>query len=440
MIRAIRLRTEYLKNPIGIDYTRPRLSWNCEGCIRQTAYQVIAEDEYGKQLWDSGKINSSKMVHIPWCGEALDSRAFVTWKVRLWDENDVQGEWSEEVHFELGLLHQTDWKASWITGNYTVNKKKRYPVDCFRKKFTVSHPVRKARIYATACGLYESSLNGEKNGEFVLAPGVTDYKRRVQYQTIDVTKQLMQGENEWTVFLADGWYRGSTGAWGLVNQYGTETKFLGQLEITYEDGSMETIISDESWDWSNDGPIRFADNKDGEIVEAFRVPSYTGKAKCTTHSVIPTASNNVNNKENENFQAKLMISPSGKKILDFGQNFAGYVSFSIDAKDGDKIILRFGEMLDDQGEFTQQNIQLSNKKKTTPLQQVVYTCKEGRNDYKTRFAIFGFQYVELETTLQIKAENFTGIAVYSAFEQTGFFESSNQLLNRLVDATLWYTK
>ena len=79
MIRAIRLRTEYLKNPIGIDYTRPRLSWNCEGCIRQTAYQVIAEDEYGKQLWDSGKINSSKMVHIPWCGEALDSRAFVTW-------------------------------------------------------------------------------------------------------------------------------------------------------------------------------------------------------------------------------------------------------------------------------------------------------------------------------------------------------------------------
>lgn len=212
MIRAIRLRTEYLKNPIGIDYTRPRLSWNCEGCIRQTAYQVIAEDEYGKQLWDSGKINSSKMVHIPWCGEALDSRAFVTWKVRLWDENDVQGEWSEEVHFELGLLHQTDWKASWITGNYTVNKKKRYPVDCFRKKFTVSHPVRKARIYATACGLYESSLNGEKNGEFVLAPGVTDYKRRVQYQTIDVTKQLMQGENEWTVFLADGWYRGSTGA------------------------------------------------------------------------------------------------------------------------------------------------------------------------------------------------------------------------------------
>ena len=440
MIRAIRLRTEYLKNPIGIDYTRPRLSWNCEGCIRQTAYQVIAEDEYGKQLWDSGKINSSKMVHIPWCGEALDSRAFVTWKVRLWDENDVQGEWSEEVHFELGLLHQTDWKASWITGNYTVNKKKRYPVDCFRKKFTVSHPVRKARIYATACGLYESSLNGEKNGEFVLAPGVADYKRRVQYQTIDVTKQLMQGENEWTVFLADGWYRGSTGAWGLVNQYGTETKFLGQLEITYEDGSMETIISDESWDWSNDGPIRFADNKDGEIVEAFRVPSYTGKAKCTTHSVIPTASNNVNNKENENFQAKLMISPSGKKILDFGQNFAGYVSFSIDAKDGDKIILRFGEMLDDQGEFTQQNIQLSNKKKTTPLQQVVYTCKEGRNDYKTRFAIFGFQYVELETTLQIKAENFTGIAVYSAFEQTGFFESSNQLLNRLVDATLWSTK
>ncbi|MBQ6845221.1 MAG: alpha-L-rhamnosidase N-terminal domain-containing protein, partial [Agathobacter sp.] len=274
MMRAIRLRVEYLKNPIGIDYVKPRLSWNCEGGETQTAYQILATDEDGKLLWDSGRVVSSQMIHIPWRGSILDSRDIVNWKVCLWDEEGVQGEWSEPATFELGLLHKEDWKAKWITGNYKVNKKELYPVDCFRKQFTVEKTVKKARIYATACGVYESCLNGEKNGEFVLAPGITDYNKRIQYQTIDVTEQIKQGSNAWTVMLADGWYRGAAGAWGIRNQYGTETKFYGQLEITYEDGYVEVIASDETWEWSNDGPIRLADNKDGEVVEAYREISY----------------------------------------------------------------------------------------------------------------------------------------------------------------------
>ena len=439
-MKAIRLRVEYLKNPIGIDDRKPRLSWNCEGGIKQTAYHILAKDEDGNVLWDSGKVESSQMVHIPWGGNALDSRAIVNWKVCLWDENDETGEWSEPATFELGLLYKEDWKAKWITGNYKVDKKKLYPVDCFRKQFTVEKRVKKARIYATACGVYESSLNGEKTGEFVLAPGITDYKKRVQYQTIDVTKKIKMGQNAWTVLLADGWYRGAAGAWGIRNQYGTETKFYGQLEITYEDGSIEVIASDETWKWSNDGPLRLADNKDGEVIEAYRRISYAGKAKLTSYHVVPTASNNVINTEHEIFVPKLIISPKGKKILDFGQNFAGYVSFSINAELGDKIILRFGEMLLADGEFTQRNFQLKTKKKTTPLQRVEYTCKEGKNTYKSRFSIFGFRYVEVETELEIKAEDFKGIAVYSDFEQTGWFDSSNALLNKLVDCTLWSTK
>jgi len=439
-MKAIRLRVEYLKNPIGIDFIKPRLSWNCEGGVTQRAYRIVATDENGTVLWDSGKIESAQMVHISWGGKALDSRTIVKWKVCLWDEEDVQSEWSDEAHFELGLLHEIDWKAKWITGNYKVNKNEHYPVDCFRKQFVVDKTVKKARVYATACGVYESCLNGEKNGEFVLAPGITDYNKRIQYQTIDVTKQIKQGENAWTVMLADGWYRGAAGAWGIRNQYGTETKFYGQLEITYEDGTIDVIASDATWEWSNDGPLRMADNKDGEVVEAYRMPFYAGRAKLTTHSVVPTASNNVENRENENFKPNLITSPSGKKILDFGQNFAGYISFSVNAKKGDRIILRFGEMLTAEGEFTQRNFQLVSKKKTTPLQCVDYTCKEGWNEYKTRFSIFGFQYVEVETDLEVKAEDFTGIAVYSAFEQTGWFDSSNPLLNQLVHATMWSTK
>lgn len=144
--------------------------------------------------------------------------------------------------------------------------------------------------------------------------------------------------------------------------------------------------------------------------------------------------------EHETFKASVIKTPSGKTVLDFGQNIAGYVEFKITAKAGHKIKLHFGEMLDSSGEFTQKNIQCSNKKKTTPLQQVIYTCKDGINEYKTRFAIFGFQYVLVETDTEIKPEDYTAIAVYSDLEDTLKFDSSNELLNKFVECTRWSTK
>ena len=176
-----------------------------------------------------------------------------------------------------------------------------------------------------------------------------------------MTALLNNGENVLIAQLADGWYRGSCGAWGINCQYGKETKLLMQLEIAYTDGTAETIGTDGTWDWSNDGPIRFADNKDGEIVEAFRVPSYGGKAKVTSHKVVPSASNNVPVTEHETFRPVLSIAPNGKKLLDFGQNIAGYVSFTVIAKQGQRMLWRFGEMLSDDGNLTLKNIQLSNQ-------------------------------------------------------------------------------
>ena len=108
-MKAIRLRVEYLKNPIGIDIVKPRLSWNCEDGIKQTAYQIVASDESGRKIWNTGKVNSNQMVHIQWTGPVLKSRDKVNWKVCLWDEKNVQGEWSEESSFEIGLLDKEDW-------------------------------------------------------------------------------------------------------------------------------------------------------------------------------------------------------------------------------------------------------------------------------------------------------------------------------------------
>lgn len=433
-MNAIRLKTEHLITPIGVDFTAPRLSWNCDGGVKQTAYQIIAADEARNPLWDSGKVETDSM-EVSRGGPAVTPKTKVLWKVRLWDENGNSGDWAEAT-FETGIDH---WEARWITGNYRVHRKKRYPVDCFRKKFSLSR-AKKARLYITACGLYEARLNGERVGSFILAPGITDYRKRVQYQTYDVTALLQGGENTLTVQLADGWYRGSCGAWGLKNQYGTETKLLAQLEITHIDGSVETLCSDESWDWSNDGPIRFADNKDGEVFDARMAPSYAGKAKVTSHSVTPSASNNVPVTERERLKPVCITTPSGKTVLDFGQNIAGYAEFVVTAHAGQTIKLRFGELLDENGEFTQKNIQCANKHITTPLQQVIYTCKEGENHYKTSFAIFGFQYVLVETEVPVSAGDFTAIAVYSDMERTGFFESSNPLLDKLVENTVWSAK
>ena len=312
-------------------------------------------------------------------------------------------------------------------------------MDCFRKTFAAAG-VQKARLYITACGLYEARLNGVRVGDAVLAPDITDYRKRVQYQTYDVTALVREGENELTVQLADGWYRGSTGAWGIRNQYGTVTKLLAQLELTRADGGVQTVCTDRSWDWSDDGPIRFADNKDGEVVDACRTPSYCHKARVTRHPVVPTASDNVPVTEHERLKAKRIITPAGKTVLDFGQNIAGYAAFSLEARAGQSIRLRFGELLDGEGEFTQKNIQLSRKNFTTPLQQVCYTCREGRNEYRTTFAIFGFRYILVETDVPFSAEDFTAIAIYSDLERTGWFESSNRLLNKFVENTVWSAK
>ena len=168
-MKAINLMTEHLINPIGIDFQHPVLMWNCESGKEQSAYRIVARSE-GKTVWDSGKVLSADM-YVPY-PDKLASRQRIEWAVTVWDESDIAGE-TALAYFEMGLLSPDDFKARWITGNYKVNKKTRYPVDCFKKVFSVES-VQKARLYITACGLYEARLNGEKVGNFCLAPGHTD--------------------------------------------------------------------------------------------------------------------------------------------------------------------------------------------------------------------------------------------------------------------------
>lgn len=459
-MRAIRLRAEDLFEPLGIDVLRPRLSWNVEDGLRQTAYRITAHagDEV---VWDTGKIESTRTTNIRYEGRPLRSRDRIEWSVAVWNETGAPGE-TTSSWFELGLLDADDWAATWIGGDYRPQKNMRYPVDCFRREFPASGAVKRARLYMSAMGIYEASLNGRRVGDMRLAPGATDYRHRVQYQTYDVT-ELIDQDNALEVELADGWYRGSVGAFGLTHVFGRETKVLAQLELFYEDGRTETFVSDENFGWSNDGPVRFADLKDGERYDARMSPTYSGQARAREESIVPSASNNVLPKEQERFRATLITTASGARILDFGQNIAGFIRFTVSGEAGQTLRLRLGEILDADGEFTQRNFQLDKPAKEfgkltemllvtgqtkrirgalepTPKQEIEYICGGGVDDYQTQFAVFGFRYALVEADFDINPDLFQAVAVYSDMEQTGAFSCSHPGINQLLENTRWSMK
>ncbi|MEG2931369.1 MAG: family 78 glycoside hydrolase catalytic domain, partial [Ruthenibacterium sp.] len=358
---ATHLQTEYLTEPLGLGIAAPRFYWHCADGVRQTAYQIIARCS-NAVVWDSGKVASAEMTQIRYEGKPLKSRDCVRWTVQLWDETDTPGK-TAESRFELGLLDPQDWRAQWMSGDYTPKKKQRYPVDCFRKSFETAHTVASARLYATACGIYDVTLNGKRLADFVLAPGVTDYRKRLQYQVYDVTP-LLQSSNVLELRLADGWYRGSIAAYGVENVFGTQTGVLAQLEIIGIDGSTDTIVTDSSWAWSNDGAIRFADLKDGEIYDAAKTPAYAGRARVIQpmKAARLVASDNVPVREKERFSPRLLTAKDGARVLDFGQNIAGYLAFTVQGKPGQRLRLICGEVLDADG-----HVNLSGVQETRPV-------------------------------------------------------------------------
>lgn len=453
-MRAVHLQTEYLTEPLGLGIAKPRFYWNCEGGVRQTAYQIVCK-RGEETVWDSGRVASPSMTHISYEGSPLRSRDRVDWSVTLWDENGQPGETSESS-FELGLLEASDWTAQWISGDYKPKKNVRYPADCFRKRFSLPGQVRRARLYASARGVYDVTVNGVRVEDFILAPGMTDYRKRIQYQTYDVT-DLLNRDNTVELRLADGWYRGSTAAYGVTNVYGTQTSVIAQLEITLADGTVQTVCTDGTWDWSNDGPVRFADLKEGEVYDASKSPSYSGRAKTVKGGLSLTASDSVPVREQERLGAKLLKNG----VLDFGQNIAGYLEFTVRGEAGQVIRLVCGEVLDARGSVDLSGVQearpakgwtqlsLINKLTTgkvagesvpTPRQEIVFTCSGGADHYKTSFSVFGFRYVQVEGGIEINPADFTAVAVYSDMERTGDFGCSNELVNRLFKNTLWSMK
>ena len=429
-MKAVNLKTEHMRDPLGLQSTRPVLSWNAEGGS-QTAYEISASVK-GREVWSSGKVEGAALSAK--CGYEAGARERVAWKLRLWDENGCAGEWAE-AWYETGLLSPSDWQAKWINPELAAAPGQRYPASYLRRRFSLDS-TGSARLYITCHGLYFACLNGQRVGDFVLAPGTDDYRRRLQVQTYDVSALLKEGENELRVVLGDGWYRGNVGVDGLNNYYGSDLALLCQLEI---DGKT-ALVSDESWEASQSGPIRQNDMQLGEGYDARMedVSHWHGVQSADFGFDTLCGSDSVPIREQERFTGSLLTTPNGETVIDFGQNLAGYTELRVNARAGQKITLWHGETLDENGNFTQANFDPGDRNKNGGIpQKLEYICKDGWNVYKPSFCIFGFRYAKVETDVDLSGAAFTAIAVYSEMEQTGFFECGNADVNRLFLNSLW---
>lgn len=430
-MKAIKLKTEHMTNPIGIQTATPTLSWICDGGVTQTAYQIVAKSG-GRIVWDSGKVSSAQMA-VRYGGKPAAAREKIFWSVKLWDENGVGGEIAS-ASFEMGLTDGS-WSANWIDPELPHEESVRQPSSVLRKTFTAPN-AKSARLYITCHGLYEAMLNDKRVGNFVLAPGADDYRVRLQYQTYDVTDLLIPGKNEIAVTLGDGWYRGNNGVDGLYNYYGSDLALLCQLEA---DGRV-LLCSDGTWQASQMGPVRLNDMEKGEEYDA-RLEAVTDWHGVTVKDFgydKLVCSNSVPVLEQERFPGKLFKTPNGETVVDFGQNLAGYTEWKLTAKAGQKITLWHGETLDEKGNFTQSNFDPGDRNKNGGIpQRIDYICKDGLNIYKPSFAIFGFRYAKIETDADLTDARFTAIAVYSEMHQTGFFTCGNPDVNRLFRNSLW---
>lgn len=334
----------------------------------------------------------------------------------------------------------------------TVDLTKGQPASYIRKEFEIAEKPMKAILYMTALGVYKGFFNGRELDNRMLLPGFTNYHKRVQYQTFDVTEDIRQGKNVIALIIGDGWYRGCLGICSKRAFYGEKIKFAVNLEISTESG-IKMISSDSSWKATQDGPILENDLKTFEIVDmrkemkgwnniGYDDSGWHGCEEAFYEgNCVPDESEPVI--EKERFTAKVITTPNGEKILDFGQNLAGHIEFTVTGKAGTEISLQMGEVLDENGNFTIKNLQAEGSEAFVGIlgQKLTYIMKEGMQTYKSQFLISGFRYAKPENwPEELVGENFISIAVYSDLPETGTFVCSNEKINQFVKNVRWSQK
>jgi alpha-L-rhamnosidase len=452
------LKCEMLTNPIGIDATSPRFSWQSsveERGMKQLAYQLIVASSQEKlarnegDLWNSGKVSSDQSIQVCYGGSPLQSRQQCFWKVKVWTSNSEVG-WSKQASFSIGLLKLSDWKAKWIGLDRafpwdSVSKFARLSARYFRKELLFQKRIKKATVYVSGLGLYELYLNGEKIGDQVLAPSPTDYSKRVLYNTFDVTPQVKQGKNAIATVLGNGRFFTMRQAYKPKkwHTFGFP-KMLLQLEVEYSDGTRQITCSDDTWKVTADGPIRTANEYDGEEYDAtkeltrwnnigYNDATWFKAERVKAPGGVLAAQMNPPMKVMESVKpVSIKQLSTGAYILDMGQNMAGWLKLQAEGKRGNQVILRFAESLQPDGSLYVAN--LRDAKVTD-----VYTMKGGaKEEWHPTFVFHGFRYVEISGYPGVPTvDDFVGEVVYDDLPTIGSIETSNEIINQIHKNAYW---
>jgi alpha-L-rhamnosidase len=445
-ISSVTLQVEHLREALRIGASRPRLSWIVETDIQnwyQSGYEIESCNEDGKLIAQTGRIESGQSVLVPWPFASLQSRQRANLRVCVWGLDGSASDWSDVIPVEAGLLLPEDWRARFISPAWEEDPSKSNPAPYLRRDFELRAGIKSARLYITALGVYEAEINGQVVSDHVFAPGWTVYDRRLRYQTFDVTEMLQTGKNAIGAVLGDGWFRGRLGFdGGQRNIYGDRLALLAQLEVQYKDGSTEHILTDESWQAAT-GPILMNSIYDGETYDArleldgWSSPDFDasdwhgvrffewdmntleaplGPPVRRTETVAPIS---------------ISQSPSGKTIVDFGQNLVGRIVLKVQGPVGHTVTLRHAEVLEN-GELGTRLLRFAEATDR-------YTLKGRETEtWEPRFTFHGFRYAEVNNWPgELRLHNLTAVVIHSDMERTGWFESSDPLLNQLHQNVVW---
>jgi alpha-L-rhamnosidase len=475
------LRCEYLDSPLGIDETRPRLSWRMQTQrrgARQSAYQVqVASSpqrlaEGTPDLWDSGRIASDQSTQVIYDGTPLTSRKACHWHVSVWDElgDPIR---SDTALWTMGLLQPEDWQARWISHDSQIIARDPEAIEAtqlqpgtpplFRKVFQVPAAVRRATLYGTARGVVDLYLNGRRVSDDRLLPEWTDYHHRLHYRTFDVTGQILPGANALGAILGDGWWSGYVGWQEFRAAYGSlQNSLCLQLEVELTDGTRLVVPTDASWRCET-GPLLFSDMMMGESYDArrertgwnqpkfndaqwlpaievdpprVRIPKfgYSRNVPAETQDKLPLVA-----QPSEPVRIVEKISPvsvkqvaAGVYVYDLGQNFSGWVELTISGAAGTRVQLRHAERLNPDGTIYTDNLRRAQATDHYVLKG------EGREVWQPRFTFHGFQYVELTgVDRPVPPDDLRGCVVMSATRRTGEFRCSHTGVNQLYSNALW---
>jgi alpha-L-rhamnosidase len=473
------LQCEYKTNPSGVEALAPKLSWMIQSGQRnvlQTAYRIqVADNEASLNkgignLWDSKRINSSASIQVTYTGKQLLPAKTYYWKVMVWDNHNQVSAWSAPAQWQMGLLNPSDWQgAKWIayanlpdTSRIVPFLENRGPkklqpfndiLPLLRKTFTVSKPLKKATLYICGLGHFDMSVNGNKVGDHFLDPGWTTYDKQALYVPFDVTGNLVKGSNAIGVMLGNGFYfiprdkryRKMTGQFGYP-------KMICRLVLEYKDGSVNNLVSDETWKTAP-GPIIFSSIYGGEDYNAnleqpgWNTPSFNDGA--WQNVVIVKGSPQLNAQAADPLKIMQEFTPISKKqlsagvwVYDLGQNASGIPQITVKGKKGDTVKIFPAELLHVDGSANQSGSGRTNYD--------AYILKGGGEEtWHPQFTYYGFRYLQVEGAVPQGENNTTGLPVMVAIkglhtrnstESMGDFSSSNELFNRTFKLIDWSMK